>query len=85
MKRSCLYTKQHMISIIKRNSILILFFIIACSDEKNTINSLDDNQNDSDQRPITSMIDQKETVLKDKKNNIDIKVLENKRSKSNFI
>jgi N-sulfoglucosamine sulfohydrolase len=27
-----------MISIIKRNSILILFFIIACSDEKNTIN-----------------------------------------------
>ncbi len=38
MKTSCLHTKQHMISIIKKNSILILFFIIACSDEKNTTN-----------------------------------------------
>ena len=38
MKRSYLHIKQHMMSIIKRNSVLILFFIIACSDEKNTIN-----------------------------------------------
>ena len=48
-------------------------------------NSLDDNKINSDQKTIPSETNQKETLIKEKENNIDIKILENKRSKSNFI
>ncbi len=47
--------------------------------------SLDDNQIKSDQKTITTEIDKKEVLIKDKENNTDIRILENKKSKSNFI
>ena len=52
---------------------------------KNNMISLDDNQIKSDQKTITTEIDKKEVLIKDKENNTDIKILENKKSKSNFI
>ena len=52
---------------------------------KNNMISLDDNQIKSDQKTITTEIDKKEVLIKDKENNTDIRILENKKSKSNFI
>ena len=52
---------------------------------KNNKISLDDNQIKSDQKTITTEIDKKEVLIKDKENNTDIRILENKKSKSNFI
>ena len=54
-------------------------------DKINNITSLDDNQINSDQETITTETDKQLSLIKDKKNNIDIKNLENKKSKSNFI
>ena len=54
-------------------------------DKTNNLNSLDDNQINSDQRINTPKIDKAESLIKDKKTNIGIKVLENNKSKSNFI
>jgi len=52
---------------------------------KNNMISLDDNQIKSDQKTITTEIEKKEVLIKDKENNTDIRILENKKSKSNFI
>ena len=54
-------------------------------DKINNITSLDDNQINSDQETITTEIDKQESLIKDKVNNIDNQILENKKSKSNFI
>ena len=53
--------------------------------ENNNINSLDDNQIDSDNETITIEIDKQNSLIIDKEINKDIKNLENKKSKSNFI
>ena len=52
---------------------------------KNNMISLDENQIKSDQKTITTEIDKKEVLIKDKENNTNIRILENKKSKSNFI
>ncbi len=54
-------------------------------DKINKITSLDDNQIKSDQEKITAQSDKKDSLIKDKENNIDIKISENNKSKSNFI
>ena len=54
-------------------------------DKINNITSLDDNQINSEQETITTEIDKDNSLIKDKENNIDNKILENKKSKSNFI
>ena len=52
---------------------------------KNSINSLDDKQINLDQETITTKIEKQEFLVKENEKNIDIKNLENKKSKSNFI
>ena len=54
-------------------------------EKNNDMISLEDNQINSDQKTKTNELDKKEVVIKDKGKNTDIKVLENKKSKSNFI
>ncbi len=54
-------------------------------DNTNKINQLDDNQINSDQEIITNEIDKQQTKIKDNENKIDLKNLETKKSKSNFI
>jgi hypothetical protein len=54
-------------------------------DKITNINSLDDNPTNSDQKIIISKIEKEDRVTEDNENNKDIKILENKRSKSNFI
>ena len=54
-------------------------------DKINNITSLDDNKINSDLEKITTEIEKAESLIKDKKNNIDNKNLEIKKSKSNFI
>ena len=54
-------------------------------DKTNKITSLDGAQTNSEQDTITTEIDKQESLIKDKKNNIDNKISENKKSKSNFI
>ena len=55
------------------------------SDKINRIELLDDNQITSDKDKITTESDKKDALTKDNKNKIDIKISENKKSKSNFI
>ena len=55
------------------------------TNEIDKINQLDDNQINSDQEIITNEIDKQQTIIKDSENKIDIKKLETKKSKSNFI
>jgi len=47
--------------------------------------SLDDNQIIPDPKTIIPETDKQEVLIKNKENNIGIKNLENKKSKSNFI
>ena len=54
-------------------------------DSINNLNSLDDNQINSDLEIKTTENNKQESLIKEKENNIDIKILENKKSKSNFI
>ena len=54
-------------------------------EKNNDMISLEDNQINSDQKIKTNELDKKEFVIKDKEKNTDIKILENKKSKSNFI
>ncbi len=51
-------------------------------DSSSIINSFDDNQNNSDQK---IKIDKKEILQKDIESQKDIKILQNKKTKSNFI
>ncbi len=53
--------------------------------KRNNITSLDDNQINSDEKTSTTDINKKESLIKENENNVDIKILENKKSKSNFI
>jgi len=54
-------------------------------DNTNRINQLDDNQINSDQEIITNEMNKRQTIIKDNENKRDIKNLETKKSKSNFI
>jgi len=54
-------------------------------DNTNKKNKLDDNQINSDQEIITNEIDKQQTIIKDSENKIDIRKVETKKSKSNFI
>ena len=54
-------------------------------DKTNNITSLDDNQINSDPKIITIETDKQESLIKEEEKNIDIEILENKKSKSNFI
>ena len=53
--------------------------------KRNNITSLDDNQINSDEKTSTTDINKQESLIKENENNVDIKILENKKSKSNFI
>ncbi len=50
----------------------------------NTINSLDDDLMKEDQEKINKKLDNQDSLIKESKINKDIKILENKKSKSNF-
>ena len=52
---------------------------------KNNMISLDDNQLNLDQETIITKVEKQESLIKDKNTNIDIEIVENKKSKSNFI
>ena len=54
-------------------------------DKSNKINSLDDNLKKSDEKIINKKIDEKDYLLKESESNKDIKILLNKKQKSNFI
>tara|TARA_Y100001968_G_scaffold110346_1_gene99890 strand:+ start:246 stop:809 length:564 start_codon:yes stop_codon:yes gene_type:complete len=54
-------------------------------DTTNNINSLDSTPINLENDSISTEIDKQVSLIKDKKNNIDNKNLENKKSKSNFI
>jgi len=54
-------------------------------DKTNKLTSLDNNQINSDQGTIITQKEKQESSIKDKENNIGIQILENKKSKSNFI
>ncbi len=53
--------------------------------KSNEINSLDNHQINLDQKTIANQINKEENRIKETKSNKDIKNLENKKSKSNFI
>ena len=54
-------------------------------DKRNNISTLDDNQINSEQEIKNTKTDKQESFRKDKENNIGTKILEKKKSKSNFI
>ena len=54
-------------------------------DKTNNLNSKNDNQINLDKELKTTENDKQESLIKDNENKIDVKVLENKKSKSNFI
>ena len=54
-------------------------------DQTNNIRSLGEKQVNSDEKKITTESDKQMSVIKDKENNKNIKISENKKSKSNFI
>ena len=54
-------------------------------DELNKINSLDDDLMKEDQKIINKKIDKQDTLIKESESNKDIKIVQNKKSKSNFI
>ncbi len=54
-------------------------------DKTNNKIVLDDKEINSDPKKITPEIDKQQLLIKDQENNIDIKILKKKKSKSNFI
>ena len=54
-------------------------------DKINNITTLDDNQINSDEEVSTTKKDIQKSLIKNEENNTDIKTLEKKKSKSNFI
>ena len=54
-------------------------------DESNKISSLDDNLKEEDEKIINKKIDKEDTLIKESETNKDIKILQNKKPKSNFI
>jgi len=54
-------------------------------EKQNPINSTDDSKINADQEMITNKIDKEENIIKDIESRKDIKVLKNKKVKSNFI
>ena len=55
------------------------------SDKSTKISSLDNNLNKADQKTIKKKIDKQDNAIKESEGNKDIKSLQNKKPKSNFI
>ena len=55
------------------------------SDKSTKISSLDDNLKNADEKTINKKIDKQDTAIKESEGNKDIKILQNKKPKSNFI
>ena len=55
------------------------------SDKSTKISSLDDNLKNADEKTINKKIDKQDTAIKKSEENKDIKILQNKKPKSNFI
>ena len=49
------------------------------------ISSLDDNLKKADEKTIKKKIDKQDTAIKESEGNKDIKILQNKKPKTNFI
>ena len=54
-------------------------------DKINKISSLDDDSNEEDEKIINRKIEKEDTLNKESESNKDIKILQNKKPKSNFI
>ena len=54
-------------------------------DKLNAISSLDDDSNEEDEKIINRKIEKEDTLNKESESNKDIKILQNKKLKSNFI
>ena len=54
-------------------------------DKLNKTSALDDDLNKADEKIINKEIDKEDTLIKESKSNKDIKILQNKKPKSNFI
>ena len=54
-------------------------------DELNKISSSDDDLNEEDEKIINKRIEKEDTLIKESESNKDIKILQNKKPKSNFI
>ena len=54
-------------------------------DKINKISSLDDDSNEEDEKIINKKIEKEDTLNKESESNKDIKILQNKKPKSNFI
>ena len=54
-------------------------------DKSNKISSLDDDLKEEDEKIITKKIDKEDTLIKESETNKDIKILQNKKPKTNFI
>ena len=54
-------------------------------DKSNKISSLDDDLNEEDEKIINKKIEKEDTLIKESESNKDIKILQNKKPKSNFI
>ena len=55
------------------------------SDKPNEMKSFDDDLVQSDKKIITKRIDKKDTLIKESESNKQIEIIQNKKSKSNFI
>ena len=55
------------------------------SDKSTKISSLDDNLMNANEKTINKKIDKQDTAIKESEENKDIKILQNKKPKSNFI
>ena len=54
-------------------------------DKSNKINSLDDDLKETNKKIINKKIEKQDTSIKESESNKDIKILQNKKPKSNFI
>ena len=54
-------------------------------DKSNKISSLDDDLNEEDEKIINKKIEKEDSLNKESESNKDIKILQNKKPKSNFI
>ena len=54
-------------------------------DKSTEVSSLDDDSNEEDEKIINRKIEKEDTLNKESESNKDIKILQNKKPKSNFI
>tara|TARA_B100001250_G_scaffold154668_1_gene132875 strand:- start:135 stop:698 length:564 start_codon:yes stop_codon:yes gene_type:complete len=76
---------NHVMDLDSKNSEIKQNLEINQLDKENNITSSNDNQINLDEEKITNEIVKKDSLIKEKENKRDSKILENKKSKSNFI